>query len=103
MTSLYIILSIEQCINNICVIIIIGNERWMNGTWATSRSVPLGLPTLLQEKLDLSTSVKYNSLTLDISSLSSGDIDFSYGTEDLPAICEYGKLMLVHTPIQPNI
>ena len=81
----------------------IGNERWMNGTWTTSRSVPVLLATPLQEKLGLSTSMKYNSLTFDISSSSSGDVDFSYGTEDLPAICEYGKLMFVYPLVPLNI
>ena len=45
-------------------------------------------PSEVQEKLDRQSSFKYSSLTFD---KSSDTYDASYGSDSLPAICEYGK------------
>ena len=66
----------------------LGNERWMNGTLTMGRSSPVNVPTLLQEKLDVLSIIDYSSITFDSTSSS---YDVSYGSENLPAICEYGK------------
>ena len=67
-----------------------GNEHWLNQTWTTSRSVPIKLPDEHQQKFD-QLSMKYSSVTLDITTNAQGDFVGSYGTELIPAICEYGK------------
>ena len=71
----------------------LGNERWLNRTWTTSRSVPISrqLPSNR-----LQSTYKY--MILDLSTYAQGEFgssDFgefrgSYGTDELPAICEYG-------------
>ena len=68
----------------------LGNERWLNRTWTTSRSVPISLPNPILEKLDLLSSVPYKYMILDICTNAQGEYVGSYGTDELPAICEYG-------------
>ena len=65
----------------------IGNERWLDGTLATSRSSPVTVPSDIQEKLDRHSTLKYSAITFD---KSTDSYDTSYGMESLPAICEYG-------------
>ena len=68
----------------------LGNERWLNGSWVTSRSVPVNIPDTFKEKLDITSSMEFNSLTFDISNDAQGEYSGSYGRESLPSICEYG-------------
>ena len=63
----------------------LGNERWLNRTWTTSRSVPISMQ-LPSNHLSLT----YKYMILDISKRAHGDYVGSYGTDELPAICEYG-------------
>ena len=65
----------------------IGNERWLDGTLATSRSSPVSVPSDIQEKLDRHSTIKYSAITFD---KSTDTYDTSHGKESLPAICEYG-------------
>ena len=55
------------------------------------KSSPVNAPTPLQEKLDILSIIDYSSITYDSTSSSDDAYDVSYGSENLPAICEYGK------------
>ena len=68
----------------------IGNERWLNGSLVTSRSVPVNIPEAFKEKLDITSSIAFSSITFDISNDAQGEFSGSYGRETLPSICEYG-------------
>ena len=68
----------------------IGNERWLNGSLVTSRSVPVNIPDTFKEKLDITSSIAFSSITFDISNDAQGEFGGSYGLESLPSICEYG-------------
>ena len=68
----------------------IGNERWLNGSLVTSRSVPVNIPEAFKEKLDITSSIAFSSITFDISNDAQGEFCGSYGRETLPSICEYG-------------
>ena len=68
----------------------IGNERWLNGSLVTSRSVPVNIPDTFKEKLDITSSIAFSSITFDISNDAQGEFSGSYGRESLPSICEYG-------------
>ena len=61
----------------------------MNGTLTMGRSSPVNVPTLLKEKIDIFSSIQFSSITFESTSSS---YDVSYGSESLPAICEYGNI-----------
>ena len=71
----------------------LGNERWANGTWTASgrplklKTVPQSLKTIMTH----SSFMNYNALKLDITVVAEGKISPTYGSQSLPAICEYGK------------
>ena len=69
---------------------LIGNERWLNGSVVTSRSVPVNIPDTFKEKLDITSSIAFSSIIFDISNDAQGEFRGSYGRESLPSICEYG-------------
>ena len=72
----------------------LGNERWLNGSWVTSRSLPVNIPDTFKEKLDITSSIEYGSITFDISNDAQGEYSGSYGRESLPSICEYGTQLI---------
>lgn len=64
----------------------------MNGTLTMPRSYPVKVPTVLQEKINVLSTIKYRAITFDSTSSTDEAYDTSYGTEGLPAICEYGRI-----------